>query len=144
MTQSEFETQLKEAQAWAAQVCGSTGTDASRVETPKFNVSTSWAVFCFQFEAIVEFCKWAPCMKSCTWLLHWRLGLLLSYMMYLEELHNKEIIPATRLLWGPAPGRSVSQSVEDSTTHWRVPVSLHHHWKSDPPCLSCTTQELCR
>jgi BMFP domain-containing protein YqiC len=61
----EFETQLKEVEARAARrVSANIGTDAGRVETPKFDESTSWAVLCLQFEAVARHYKWAHCVKA--------------------------------------------------------------------------------
>jgi hypothetical protein len=45
LTRHKFETQIKEVEAQAAQGIGSsTATTAGRVDTPKFNGSTTWAV----------------------------------------------------------------------------------------------------
>jgi hypothetical protein len=64
ITWREFETQLNEVEGRAApEVDDSTGTEACRIETPIFDGSTSYAVFCRQFEAMTGHYKGQPTQK---------------------------------------------------------------------------------
>jgi hypothetical protein len=47
----------------AREVGGSTGTDAGRAETSKFDGSTSWPMFHHQFETMARHYKRTPCIK---------------------------------------------------------------------------------
>jgi hypothetical protein len=62
-TRREFQTQLKEPEAGAERGIA-TGTGVGEVKEPKFDGTTSWAVFRRQFETIAEHNYWTIQEKS--------------------------------------------------------------------------------
>lgn len=64
-TLCEFQVQLKEVEAWAERgECQRSGTNVDMVSHVKFDGSTSWAVFRYQFKAVAHHNCWTPREKA--------------------------------------------------------------------------------